>query len=160
MNFIIKMRIFFRDICDRARKGCGPILEKYQVDWPELLQCETFPWFSDRPCLHFNKSKDVSANESEKPLTSTTNKAMKTKPLKPAHTRSIQFNLTQSTTVSNEDQCTCHCHHPMILLSDPQDPLYNQVKCFLNYIAFLIIEWFEKSLESKPTKTKGAQSNI
>ena len=32
-----------RSICERARKGCAPLMRQYGFSWPERMKCENFP---------------------------------------------------------------------------------------------------------------------
>jgi frizzled 5/8 len=36
-----------RSVCERARKGCEPIMEKYNFKWPERMICENLPRLGD-----------------------------------------------------------------------------------------------------------------
>jgi frizzled 5/8 len=36
-----------RSVCERARKGCEPIMEKYSFKWPERMICENLPRLGD-----------------------------------------------------------------------------------------------------------------
>ena len=41
-----------RSICERARKGCAPVLRRFGFSWPERMKCEIFPEDEDnRLCL-------------------------------------------------------------------------------------------------------------
>lgn len=34
-------------VCERARKGCAPVMAKYNFPWPERMACELLPRFGD-----------------------------------------------------------------------------------------------------------------
>lgn len=36
-----------RSVCERARKGCEPIMEKYSFKWPQRMLCENLPKLGD-----------------------------------------------------------------------------------------------------------------
>ena len=128
----------YRYICERAKKGCGPILEKYQFQWPDLLKCEKFPFFSENPtCLHFNRSKEDDAIRASNSPSTTTPISKKSKTWTSKQIENSVLNSTASPqSDSNKDQCICYCHQPMITLTDRKDPLYNKVSedCYCEVI--------------------------
>ena len=46
-----------QSICERARKGCEPLLRTYGFSWPERMRCENFPKLGDRLCLNGNSGR-------------------------------------------------------------------------------------------------------
>nr|XP_039252796.1 uncharacterized protein LOC120330047 isoform X1 [Styela clava] len=49
-----------RFICERAKKGCLPIIHHYSsYKWPEKLRCEQFPTYAGKHpmCMHFNLTR-------------------------------------------------------------------------------------------------------
>lgn len=36
-----------RSVCERARAGCAPVMQAYNFQWPERMQCERFPLHGD-----------------------------------------------------------------------------------------------------------------
>ncbi|CAH0398560.1 unnamed protein product [Chilo suppressalis] len=42
-----------RSVCERARAGCAPLMQKYGFQWPERMACERLPRFGDpsRLCM-------------------------------------------------------------------------------------------------------------
>lgn len=36
-----------RSVCERARAGCAPVMQAYNFQWPERMQCERFPLSGD-----------------------------------------------------------------------------------------------------------------
>ena len=117
-------------------------MKKYQVDWPELLKCDNFPSLDQLPCLHFDQTKEenVPISTSEVPVYPTISDS-KEPPWTPSQTEVLQFNTTSpSTTSSAKEQCSCHCHHPMIAVTNPKDPLHNKVRWMESIYLNLIVE--------------------
>ncbi|XP_076822038.1 frizzled-5-like isoform X2 [Clavelina lepadiformis] len=113
-----------RFICERARKGCGPLFEKYRIPWPEDFQCEKFPEFTgdNQMCVSFNRSRTPADNE------------------RPSMPRSVQSKeeLYQNRTAAPPglpdppyvatNGCECTCIPPMVTISGRSDPLFYKVQ--------------------------------
>ena len=51
-----------RSVCERARKGCAPLMRQYGFSWPERMRCEKFPKdIADGFCL--SGAGNVEANQ-------------------------------------------------------------------------------------------------
>lgn len=40
-----------RRVCERARKGCEPIMNHYNVSWPDALDCQRLPMYERGVCI-------------------------------------------------------------------------------------------------------------
>lgn len=48
-----------RSICERARKGCAPLMKQYGFSWPERMKCENFPIFGgEQICMGRNDTSE------------------------------------------------------------------------------------------------------
>lgn len=47
-----------RSVCERAKKGCEPLMKQYGFPWPQRMKCEDLPEFGDPDnlCMDFNES--------------------------------------------------------------------------------------------------------
>lgn len=52
-----------RSVCERARAGCAPIMQKYSFPWPERMACERFPEYQENDVLCMQP--DEYANEKD-----------------------------------------------------------------------------------------------
>lgn len=53
-----------RSVCERARRGCEPIMEKYSFNWPERMICENLPVHGDQEnlCMEQPNYNEESSN--------------------------------------------------------------------------------------------------
>ncbi|KAJ7351924.1 hypothetical protein OS493_034532 [Desmophyllum pertusum] len=59
-----------RSLCNRARKGCAPLMRQYGFLWPERMKCENFPEHGDgRLCMGRN---GIASNETTTTAATTT----------------------------------------------------------------------------------------
>ncbi|XP_005110283.1 secreted frizzled-related protein 3-like [Aplysia californica] len=40
-----------RGVCERARAGCEPLMNAYDVSWPEFLNCSNLPVYEQEMCV-------------------------------------------------------------------------------------------------------------
>lgn len=40
-----------RGVCEKARAGCEPLMNAYNVSWPESLSCSKLPWYERGVCV-------------------------------------------------------------------------------------------------------------
>ena len=59
-----------RSLCERARKGCGPLMRRYGFRWPERMDCSNFPELGDenRLCMDKNTTEDEEMTDEETDL--------------------------------------------------------------------------------------------
>lgn len=50
-----------RSVCERARAGCAPLMQKYGFQWPERMACERLPRSGDPDhlCMEENDRAQV-----------------------------------------------------------------------------------------------------
>lgn len=47
-----------RSVCERAKRGCSPLMSQYGFDWPERMSCENLPQAGDEVlCMDHNSSE-------------------------------------------------------------------------------------------------------
>ncbi|XP_076321433.1 secreted frizzled-related protein 3-like isoform X1 [Tachypleus tridentatus] len=51
MEFSIEAIPPCRSVCERARKGCEPLLNRFNVSWPDYLDCTEFPIYERSVCI-------------------------------------------------------------------------------------------------------------
>ena len=94
-----------RSICERARKGCAPLMRQYGFSWPERMKCENFPKLGDRLCLSGNSgtvNHTTTAPPTELTRT-TTNSKKKCEQIKIPLCQNIGYNLTSMPNMFNHD---------------------------------------------------------
>ena len=96
-----------RSICERARKGCAPLMRQYGFSWPERMKCENFPKLGDRLCLNGN-SVGVNHTTTAPPTTElTTTKSTskrKCEKIKIPMCQNIGYNLTSMPNMFNHNK--------------------------------------------------------
>lgn len=53
-----------RSLCERARKGCAPLMRQYGFSWPERFRCENFPQNpgQNKTCFYPNGTETTQAS--------------------------------------------------------------------------------------------------
>lgn len=118
-----------RSVCERARKGCEPIMEKYSFKWPERMLCENLPRLgdSDNLCMehpsyseeehsstndnyntnHNNNNNNMNSNKKHHGSSSTTNQKKCSKNDKKCQAMAID---------QKSKDCACKCRYPLVPL--------------------------------------------
>ena len=52
-----------REVCEKARAGCQPILEHFGFHWPESLTCDKLPQYDEGLCIPFHEMGGDSAGD-------------------------------------------------------------------------------------------------
>lgn len=115
-----------RSVCERARKGCEPIMEKYSFKWPERMVCENLPRLGDPDNLcmeHPSYSEEEHQSTNDNYNTNYNNNNNK------KHHGGSSSNSNQkkcpkgdkkcqagASEAKNRD-CTCKCRSPLVPLS-------------------------------------------
>ena len=94
-----------RSICERARKGCAPLMRQYGFSWPERMKCENFPKLGDRLCLNGNNGTANHAKTAPPTELTTTNTKGKKKceQIKIPLCQNIGYNLTSMPNMFNHN---------------------------------------------------------
>ncbi|XP_061924421.1 frizzled-5 [Entelurus aequoreus] len=51
-----------RSVCERAKRGCSPLMSQYGFEWPERMSCERLPRLGDETlCMDQNSSETTTA---------------------------------------------------------------------------------------------------
>lgn len=112
-----------RSVCERARRGCEPIMETYSFKWPERMACENLPVLGDKDqlCMEQPEVKD------EQPNSEVSNSNSNYNGNKKHHGSNGQKKCAkndrrcqQSANANNEQKgrdCACKCRHPLVPLS-------------------------------------------
>ena len=85
--------------CERARKGCAPLMRQYGLSWPERFKCENFllnPG-QNKTCLYSyeeTETPQVSTTLAVSPSDKISNKWRKCEMIKISMCKSIGYNLT------------------------------------------------------------------
>uniref|UniRef100_A0AAV2K139 Frizzled-5 n=1 Tax=Knipowitschia caucasica TaxID=637954 RepID=A0AAV2K139_KNICA len=49
-----------RSVCERAKRGCSPLMSQYGFEWPERMSCENLPALGDETlCMDQNSSEST-----------------------------------------------------------------------------------------------------
>ena len=94
-----------RSICERARKGCAPLMRQYGFSWPKRMKCEIFPRLGDKVCLNGNSGRVNHTTTAPPPkLTATeTTSKKKCEKIKILMCKNIGYNLTYMPNMFNHD---------------------------------------------------------
>ncbi|KAM8749142.1 frizzled-5 [Acanthopagrus schlegelii] len=96
-----------RSVCERAKRGCSPLMSQYGFEWPERMSCEQLPQLGDETlCMDQNSSE------------TTTLAPPFPKPTPKPRTRS-----------PSPPQCDreCRCRDPLVPIKREPHTLYSQV---------------------------------
>ena len=77
-----------RSICERARKGCAPLMRQYGFSWPDRMNCENFPELGgEKLCMGHNvtDSNETSTTVRPSKITAVTDVNSKGSHSKPAN---------------------------------------------------------------------------
>ncbi|KAF6733784.1 Frizzled-5 [Oryzias melastigma] len=97
-----------RSVCERAKRGCSPLMSQYGFEWPERMSCEGLPQLGDETlCMDQNSSE---ATTSAPPFPKSTPK-VRTRPPSPS-------------------QCDreCRCRDPLIPIKRESHALFGRVQ--------------------------------
>lgn len=109
-----------RSVCERARKGCEPIMEKYSFKWPDRMVCENLPRLGDPDnlCMEhpsYSEEEHQSTNENYNTNYNNNNNKKHTNPNPkkcPKGDKKCQAGVAEA---KNKD-CTCKCRAPLVPL--------------------------------------------
>nr|AID23639.1 frizzled-7 [Hofstenia miamia] len=85
-----------RPLCERAFKGCNPIMKEYGFDWPQAMSCEKFPVKKTSEVMCMDRPD---ANEKPKP---------------------------PAPIASTDTKCECKCSEPLVTIPPSWDAEYRQ----------------------------------
>nr|CAB3247788.1 Cifrz Frz5/8 frizzled receptor [Phallusia mammillata] len=110
-----------RFICERVRKNCLPVIQKYDPNskWPTLFECDQFPEYTEtnQMCLHVTTPDDTQKNT----LSSTSS------PLTSSASSLAPVRVINNVVIPAQNSCQCSCVPPMVTITDRTNPLYDKV---------------------------------
>ncbi|XP_054642973.1 frizzled-5 [Dunckerocampus dactyliophorus] len=94
-----------RSVCERAKRGCSPLMSQYGFDWPERMSCERLPRLGDETlCMDQNSSETTTVTP---PFPKPTHKG-RARPAGPP-------------------QGECRCRDPLVPIKRESHSLYGRV---------------------------------
>ncbi|XP_071103561.1 frizzled-5-like [Haliotis cracherodii] len=121
-----------RSVCERAKKGCAPLMRQYGFAWPERMNCENLPEYGDKDhlCMDVNTT-DTQTQAPPREGGSTG------KPTDGGGGGSL-FNpsvpgdagvqpIPGAPTRSTERDCTCGCREPLVKIIEDSNGYYNRI---------------------------------
>ncbi|KAJ8352869.1 hypothetical protein SKAU_G00243450 [Synaphobranchus kaupii] len=100
-----------RSVCERAKRGCSPLMSQYGFEWPERMSCERLPMLgnTENLCMDQNTSEATTLSPHfQKP----TPKGPPTRHRPPSPPGCVQ---------------ECRCRDPLVPVQEPSHPLYGRV---------------------------------
>ncbi len=103
-----------RSVCERAKRGCSPLMIQYGFEWPERMSCEQLPMLgdTDRLCMDRNSSETTTLSP---PFPKPTPKGT------PRH------RATAKSAPPQKCERECHCRNPLVIIKQDAHPLHNRV---------------------------------
>uniref|UniRef100_UPI003AB09A2C frizzled-5-like n=1 Tax=Centroberyx gerrardi TaxID=166262 RepID=UPI003AB09A2C len=103
-----------RSVCERAKRGCSPLMRQYGFEWPERMSCERLPEPGDaeRLCMDRNSSE----------ITTLSPATPKPTPKTPHHTPRRRPSLPKPHSHQDCDP-GCRCRHPLVPIKGDVHPL-------------------------------------
>ncbi len=103
-----------RSVCERAKRGCSPLMIQYGFEWPERMSCEQLPMLgdTDRLCMDRNSSETTTLSP---PFPKPTPKGT------PRH------RATAKSAPPHKCERECHCRNPLVTIKQDAHPLHNRV---------------------------------
>lgn len=101
-----------RSVCERARTGCAPLMQKYGFQWPERMACERLPRAGDPD--HLCMEENERAQEPEPP------RPPPRKPHRPhckdRDQKNCEAGPAAGPAVEEAGECACACRPPLVAL--------------------------------------------
>ncbi|XP_035264417.1 frizzled-5 [Anguilla anguilla] len=101
-----------RSVCERAKRGCSPLMSQYGFEWPERMNCERLPLLgnTENLCMDQNTSESTTLSPLfQKP----TPKGPSVRHRPPSPSGCVQ---------------ECRCRDPLVPVQEPSHPLYGRVR--------------------------------
>ncbi|XP_061091503.1 frizzled-5 [Conger conger] len=100
-----------RSVCERAKRGCSPLMSQYGFEWPERMSCERLPVLGnpENLCMDQNTSEATTLS----PLFQKPTPKGPTRLRPPAPPGCAQ---------------ECRCRDPLVPVQEPSHPLYGRVR--------------------------------
>ncbi|KAM6970553.1 frizzled-5 [Aplochiton taeniatus] len=109
-----------RSVCERAKRGCSPLMIQYGFEWPERMSCERLPRLGHETlCMDQNNSETTTLSP---PFPKPTHKGSRPRPPRPPAQP-----LGSSRGPQDCDR-ECRCRAPLVPVQRESHPLFNQVQ--------------------------------
>ncbi|XP_062861949.1 frizzled-5 [Trichomycterus rosablanca] len=104
-----------RSVCERAKRGCSPLMIQYGFEWPERMSCERLPMLGDpdRLCMDQNNSESTTVSPSVP---------------KPTHKGSTRHRSTSKSLAAQKCDYECRCREPLVPIKKETHQLFNHVE--------------------------------
>ncbi|CAG4961343.1 unnamed protein product [Parnassius apollo] len=96
-----------RSVCERARAGCAPLMQKYGFQWPERMACEKLPKMGEPDQLCMDENERAQEPEPPRP------------PPRRPHKHCKDPKNCESGAAAGEaagEECACACRPPLVPL--------------------------------------------
>ncbi|XP_051938656.1 frizzled-5 [Hippocampus zosterae] len=99
-----------RSVCERAKRGCSPLMSQYGFEWPERMSCERLPRLGgDTLCMDQNGSEATTA------------------PPPPPFAVPTSKNRHRANAAAQNER-ECRCREPLVAIKRESHPLYGRVR--------------------------------
>ncbi|XP_063363768.1 frizzled-2 [Cydia amplana] len=100
-----------RSVCERARAGCAPLMQKYGFQWPERMACEKLPRMGDPDKLCMEETNR--AQEPDPPRAPPPPRRPHYK-CKDPNSKNCESGPAASPGSAASDECACTCRAPLV----------------------------------------------
>ncbi|KAJ2944110.1 hypothetical protein O0L34_g18075 [Tuta absoluta] len=97
-----------RSVCERARAGCAPLMQKYGFQWPERMACEKLPRMGDPDNLCMEETERAHEPEPPRPPPRKIHKEKCKDP------KNCESGPSASPGEAAGEECACACRPPMV----------------------------------------------
>ncbi|XP_073947694.1 frizzled 2 isoform X2 [Choristoneura fumiferana] len=105
-----------RSVCERARAGCAPLMQKYGFQWPERMACEQLPRMGDPDRLCMDENDRAQEPEPPRPPPPRRPHAKNCKDPK-----NCESGPAASPGEVASDECACACRPPLVATRAPHN---------------------------------------
>nr|KAG5709749.1 hypothetical protein BaRGS_027774 [Batillaria attramentaria] len=134
-----------RSVCERAKRGCAPLMRQYGFGWPEQMNCDKLPRYGDKDQL----CMDANTTDRQTPAPPSTKYTYPTRrpgdgPVVPVgggpapgvdipprghqdHGVKPVNNNPGVPPKSTPKDCTCQCHEPLVPVVQGESSYYNKI---------------------------------
>nr|AQT19768.1 hypothetical protein Smed-fzd-5/8-3 [Schmidtea mediterranea] len=118
-----------RSVCERVKKGCDPLLQKYTFKWPEKMNCDQFPVYNNPEkilCMEKNLSTASTTLASVVTLApKEQNDANSRQVAEQNLLNEVSYQLTRQ--YNSRVFCQCSCRKPLIDIAEINKAHFNRV---------------------------------
>ncbi|XP_077584710.1 frizzled-5 [Stigmatopora nigra] len=108
-----------RSVCERAKRGCSPLMSQYGFEWPERMSCERLPRLGgDTLCMDHNGSEAGTPSPPPPPPPALAKATPKHRPRAAAAVPPLP----------PPPKGECRCRDPLVPIKRESHPLYGRVR--------------------------------